>query len=59
MGECLDTLLLEETERLLRGYRFIGDADVFAIPQPDGTQHVNIYTRDEWTTKVDLGFRSG
>lgn len=57
VGECLDPSLLEETERLLRAYRFIGYADVFAIPQPDGTQHVNVYTRDEWTTKVDLGFR--
>ncbi|MCJ7628645.1 MAG: outer membrane protein assembly factor [Longimicrobiales bacterium] len=57
VGECLDPLLLEETERLLRAYRFIGDADVFAIPQPDGTQHVNVYTQDEWTTKVDLGLR--
>jgi len=57
VGECLDPLLLEETERLLRAYRFIGDADVFAIPQPDGTQHINVYTQDEWTTKVDLGLR--
>ena len=57
VGECLDPLLLEETERLLRAYRFIGDADVFAIPQPNGTQHVNVYTQDEWTTKVDLGLR--
>jgi len=57
VGECLDPLLLEETERLLRAYGFIGYADVFSIPQPDGTQHVNVYTRDEWTTKVDLGFR--
>ncbi len=57
VGECLDTLLLAETERILRGYRFIGDADVFGVPQPDGTQHVNVYTKDEWTTKVDLGFR--
>jgi len=57
VGDCLDPLLLEETERLLRAYSFIGDADVFAIPQPDGTQHVNVYTRDEWTTKLDLGLR--
>jgi hypothetical protein len=57
VGECLDPLLLEETERLLRAYRFIGYADVFAIPQPDGDHHVNVYTRDEWTTKFDLGFR--
>ena len=57
VGECLDSLLLEESERLLRAYRFIGDADIFAIPQPDGTQHVNVYTQDEWTTRVDLGIR--
>ncbi len=57
VGDCVDTLLLAETERLLRAYRFIGDADVFSIPQPDGDQHVNVYTRDEWTTKIDLGFR--
>lgn len=57
VGECLDPLLLDETERLLRSYRFIGYADVFAIPQPDGSQHVNVYTRDEWTTKFDLGLR--
>jgi hypothetical protein len=57
VGECVDSLLLAETERLLRSYRFIGDADVFAIPQPDGSSHVNVYTRDEWTTKVDLGLR--
>lgn len=57
VGECVDPLLLEETERLLRAYRFIGDVDVFTIPQPDGTQHVNVYTQDEWTTKVDLGLK--
>jgi hypothetical protein len=57
VGDCVDPFLMAETERLLRAYRFIGDADVFALPQPDGDQHVNVYTRDEWTTKVDLGFR--
>lgn len=55
-GECLDTLLLAETERLLRSYGFIARSDVFPVPQPDGTQHVVVDTQDEWTTKVDLGF---
>lgn len=54
--ECLDPLLLEETERLLREYRFIARSDIFAVPQPDGTQHVVVDTQDEWTTRVDLGF---
>ena len=57
VGDCLDPELLEETGRLLRAYRFIGQSDVFAIPQPDGTRHVNVYTQDEWTTRVDLGMR--
>ncbi len=56
-GECLDSLRLSESERLLRSYRFIARSDVFALPQPDGTQHVVVDTQDEWTTKVDLGFQ--
>lgn len=56
-GECLDSLRLAETERLLRTYPFISQSDVFAIPQPDGTQHVNVYTQDDWTTKLNLGAR--
>jgi len=56
-GDCLDPIRLLETERLLRGYRFIARSDVFSLPQPDGTQHVIVDTQDEWTTKVDLGFR--
>jgi len=56
-GDCLDPLRLSESERLLRSYRFIGKSDVFALPQPNGTQHVVVDTQDEWTTKVDLGFQ--
>ncbi len=56
-GDCLDPLLLEETERLLRSYRFIARSDVYAVPQPDSSQHVIVDTQDEWTTKVDLGVR--
>jgi len=53
-GECLDTLLLRESERILRGYPFISQAEVFPVPQQDGTQHVVVDTRDEWSTKIDL-----
>ena len=56
-GDCLDPLRLSESERLLRSYRFIGQSDVFALPQPDGTQHVIVDTQDEWTTTVNLGFQ--
>jgi hypothetical protein len=53
-GDCLDPVLLQESARLLRSYTFIGQSDVFSLPQPDGTQHVNVYTQDEWTTRVDM-----
>ncbi|HKJ01734.1 MAG TPA: hypothetical protein VJ997_04745, partial [Longimicrobiales bacterium] len=55
VGDCLDPFLLEESERLLRRYIFIARADIFAVPQPDGTQHVVVDTQDEWTTRVDFG----
>ncbi|MBW3534480.1 MAG: hypothetical protein KY453_04580 [Gemmatimonadetes bacterium] len=54
-GDCYDPFLLEESERLLRDYGFISRADVFGIQQPDGSWHVVVDTKDEWTTKVDLG----
>mgnify|MGYP001161905647 CR=1 FL=1 len=53
-GDCLDPMLLEESERLLRAYPFLSRVDVFAIPQPDGTHHVVVDTQDEWSTQVDL-----
>jgi hypothetical protein len=58
-GSCYDPFLLSETERLLRGYDFISRVDVFGVPQPDGTHHVIVDTRDAWSTRVDLRFRSG
>jgi hypothetical protein len=53
-GSCYDPYLLEETERLLRAYDFLARVDVFALPQPDGTHHVIVATRDEWSTRVDV-----
>jgi hypothetical protein len=58
-GSCYDPFLLEETERLLRGYTFLSRVDVFGTPQPDGTYHVIVSTRDEWSTRVDVRFSSG
>ncbi|MCK5649967.1 MAG: BamA/TamA family outer membrane protein, partial [Gemmatimonadetes bacterium] len=54
-GDCFDPFLLEETERILRAYPFIARADVFDIPQSDGTRHVVVDTQDEWTLKLDVG----
>ena len=56
-GDCYNPLLLQESARILRRYRFIAAADVFSVPQPDGSRHVVIDTRDEWTTKITIGVR--
>lgn len=60
-GDCHDPLLVRESGRILREFRFIATADVFEVPQPDGTRHLVVETRDEWTTKLsgDLRFDGG
>lgn len=58
-GSCYDPILLEETERILRGYDFLSRVDIFAVPLPDGTYHVIVGTRDEWSTRLDLRLASG
>lgn len=54
VGDCLDPFLLAESERLLRELGFLASVDVFSVRQPDGTHHVIVNTRDEWSTKVDI-----
>lgn len=53
-GDCFDQYMLDETERLLRSYHFLSQVDLFGVPQPDGTYHVIVDTRDQWSTQVDL-----
>ena len=53
-GDCYDSSLLDESERLLRLYPFVSTVDVFGIEQPDGDWHVLVDTKDEWTTKLDV-----
>jgi len=55
VGDCFDPTLVEESARLLRGYKFISLAEAFPVRQPDGSVHVVVETKDEWTTKLDLG----
>jgi hypothetical protein len=57
VGSCYDAELLEESERLLREYPFIANADVFGLRQPDGSWHVVVDTQDEWTTNLNLAMR--
>ncbi len=56
VGDCLDPLRIAESERILRNYEFISLVDIYAVEQPDGSQHVIVDTQDEWTTKLDLQF---
>ncbi|MFT5433238.1 MAG: hypothetical protein ACI9OJ_003943 [Myxococcota bacterium] len=54
-GDCFEPFLVDESARLLRQYKFFAEADAFAVAQPDGSQHVVVETKDEWTTKLDIG----
>jgi hypothetical protein len=58
-GDCYDPALLEDSERVLRSAAFIADADVFAVKQADGTYHVVVETRDEWSTRLEPQLESG
>ena len=52
-GDCFVPSLLADSERILRSLSFIADADVFAVPQPDGSHHVVVETRDEWSMRLE------
>jgi hypothetical protein len=53
-GDCYDPVLAEESERLLRAYDYLAQVEIFGVPQPDGSYHVVVDTRDEWSTQVDV-----
>ncbi len=55
VGDCADDFRLRESARLLRLYPFISTASVSTVEQPDRSLHALVETRDEWTTKLDLG----
>ena len=53
VGDCYVPDRLEDSERILRSLSFIADADVFAVRQPDGSHHVVVETRDEWSMRLE------
>jgi hypothetical protein len=61
VGDCYDPGLTRESARILREFRFVASADVFSVPQEDGSRHLVVETRDEWTTKFagDITFDGG
>lgn len=56
-GDCYDPEILAESERLLRRHGFIAQVDVFGLRQADGSWHVVVDTKDEWTTKLNVRFQ--
>ena len=53
-GDCYDPWLVEESERVLRSNDFLAQVEIYGVPQPDGSYHVVVDTRDEWSTQGDL-----
>lgn len=58
VGDCYRLERLRDSERLVRELLFIADADVFGVRQPDGSIHVVVDTRDEWSTRIEPRIRS-
>jgi hypothetical protein len=54
-GDCLDPFLLTESYRLLDGYGFMYVEEITERPDGNGGYSVLVATRDEWSTKVDIG----
>lgn len=52
-GDCLDPQVLSDSERLLRNFPFLADADIYAVRRMDGDVQVLVDTRDEWSTRVE------
>ncbi|MBI4668173.1 MAG: BamA/TamA family outer membrane protein [Elusimicrobia bacterium] len=51
-GDTFDHYLLENSERNLRSYRFLKDADIEAKPQLDTTVDLTVKVQDTWTTDI-------
>ena len=58
-GDCYDPEVLGESERIVRAAPFIADVDIYGIRQPDGSYHVIVDTRDEWSTRLEPQTESG
>lgn len=55
-GDPFDPRLLEESARLLRTYRFLGDVQIDAAPPRDGVVDVDVRTRDVWSLNPGVSF---
>ena len=55
-GDAYDPRLLEESERLLRGNRYLHDAHITAVVADEDVVDVDVRTRDVWTLSGGAGF---
>jgi outer membrane protein assembly factor BamA len=59
-GDLFSPRLLEESERLLRGNRYLYDAKIRPVEYADGRVDLEVDTRDVWTLNLGVGLgRSG
>lgn len=56
-GDPVSVRLIEETERLLRGARFLYDVSIRPLAVNDGVVDIEVVTRDSWT--LDPGLSAG
>ena len=54
-GDCFDPFLVQESFRLLDQYGFMMVQSITYDDDGSGNQRINVITRDEWSTKVDVG----
>ena len=58
-GELLSVRLIEETERLLRGNRYLYDVSIEPGAEVDGVVDLIVRVRDTWSTQPSISFGRG
>lgn len=58
-GDPFSSRLLEESERLLRGERFLGEARIRATRVVDGKVDIDVCTRDVWSFNPGISYGRG
>jgi hypothetical protein len=54
-GDCFDPFLLTQSYRLIDQYGFMVVEDITNYDDGAGGHRVSVVTRDEWSTKIDIG----
>jgi len=55
-GDCYDPILIEESERNLRGLSYMSEARIESERLPDGSQRVTVATLDAWALVAGVAF---